>query len=155
MENLQFKSIIEQRIGWGHTWEVEKSDLIELLKNYPFILTEAESEYLHAINYLKSFQELKQLTARRIKDMNEFVEDEFFTDKEVFNDYVKEVESVENMEQLQNILYFLEFDTSFKLTLDLSILNDPYIDFGKLEVATWKDNGAEYLFAVELGGLTS
>ena len=150
MEKLQFKSIIEQKIGWSYIWEVEKSDLIKILKNYPFILTESESEYLHTINYLQTFQELKQLTARSIDEMNDFIDDEFFIDKEVFNDYKKKVESVENLEQLKDILYFLEFDTAFKLTLDLNILNDPYTDHDELKVVTWKNGDAEYYFKIEL-----
>lgn len=154
MDNLQFKSIIEERMGWGHTWEVEKSDFIELLKNYPFILTETESEHLHTINYLKTFQELKQLAARRIDEMNEYIEDEFFFNKEVFSDYVKEVEAVKSMKELQSVLYFLELETSLKLTLDIDILKDPYIEYDKLEVITWKNGGAQYAFTVELGGLT-
>ena len=152
MKNLQFKSIIEQKIGWAYIWEVEKSDLIKILKNYPFILTESESEYLHTINYLQTFQELKQLTARSIDEMNDFIDDEFFIDKEVFNDYKKKVESVENLEQLKDILYFLEFDTAFKLTLDLNILNDPYTDHDELKVVTWKNGDAEYYFKIELEG---
>ena len=150
MEKLQFKSINEQKIGWGYTWEVEKSDLIELLENYPFILTEAESEYLHTINYLKTFKELKQLTVRRIDEMNEFIDDEFFHNKEVFNDYKKEVESTNNRKQLQSVLYSLELDTSFKLTLDLTILNDTYTFYDKLNIVTWKNGGAQYDFTVEL-----
>lgn len=150
MEKLQFKSIIEQKIGWGYIWEVEKSELIELLVNYPFILIEVESDYLHTINYLQSFQELKQLTARRIDDMNDFIDAEFFIDNEVFNDYKKEVERTNNRKQLQSVLYSLELETSFKLTLDLNILNDTHTYYDKLNIVTWKNGGAQYDFTVEL-----
>lgn len=150
MEKLQFKSIIEQKIGWLHAWQVEKSDLIELLKDYPFILTESESDYLHAINYLKTFQELKELVARRVDEMNDFIDDEAFCNKEIFNNYVEKIENVENMEQLEDVLSFLELETSFKLTLDSTILNDPYIYYDKINIVTWKNGGAQYDFTVEL-----
>lgn len=146
-------TITEQRVGWGHTWNVTPNELENALKGYNFILYEGWSEHIHSVTYLKTFIGLKELIKRRIDEFeHDFSDDEYFEsfDDDYFTNAIQNISNARSIDEMQSTLYELERDTA--LCLYLEYPKSEYVYFSDtLGLDIWNDetSGAKYIFQLE------
>ena len=153
MINFNDYTITEQRVGWGHTWNVTPNELKHALKGYNFTLYEGMSECIHTVTHLKTFIGLKELVKRRIEEFeDDFSDDEYFNsfDDDYFTDAIQNISNARSIDEMQTTLYELERDTA--LCLYPEYPESEYVYFNNIiNLDIWNDetNGIKYIFQLE------
>lgn len=153
MLNFNDYIITEQRVGWGHTWNVTPDELETTIKDYNFILYEGWSETVRSVTYLKTFIGLKELIKRRIDEFEtDFADDEYFKgfDDDYFINAINNINNARSLDEMETTLYELERDTA--LCLYLEYPKSEYVYFNdSIGLDIWNDetNGVKYIFNLE------
>ena len=153
MINFNDYTITEQRVGWGHSWNVTPKQLDRAIEKHNFILYEGWNETIHGLTYLKSFIGVKELIKRRIDEFEtDFSDDEYFNgfDDDYFINAINNISNARSLDEMQQTLYELERDTA--LCLYLEYPKSEYVYFSDtLGLDIWNDetNGVKYIFKLE------